>query len=258
INNGSPVKKRIFEWAVEVGKEKYNYYLHSNVDDYLSQSYLPKNLYRKWKIADKLVYQTIKEKLGGRLRGAVSGGGTLDKEIEKNGKFFWFVSITLMGRYGFKKTITYIFCKPMLRGKGGKVGKNLTKFGLKIADDGEILVQGPSITQGYYNDQKETEKSFEGKWFKTGDVGELDEEGYLKIIDRKKRLLILSTGMNVAPAPIESKINESIFIAQTLILGDNQKYVTALINLDYETLIPWAQKQGINTKNKEALSKDPL
>src|SRR5699024_5742556 len=76
INNGSPVKKRIFEWAVEVGKEKYNYYLQSNVDDYLSQSYLPKNLYRKWKIADKLVYQTIKDRLGGRLRGAVSGGGT--------------------------------------------------------------------------------------------------------------------------------------------------------------------------------------
>lgn len=255
INNGSPVKKRIFEWAVEVGKEKYNYYLHSNVDDYLSQSYLPKNLYRKWKIADKLVYQTIKEKLGGRLRGAVSGGGTLNKEIAK---FFWSLDIPLMEGYGLTETSPIISCNPMLRAKVGTVGKILPNLELKIADDGEILVQGPSITQGYYNDQKETEKSFEGKWFKTGDVGELDEEGYLKIIDRKKRLLILSTGMNVAPAPIESKINESIFIAQTLILGDNQKYVTALINLDYETLIPWAQKQGINTENKEALSRDPL
>src|SRR5699024_12739913 len=83
INNGSPVKKRIFEWAVEDGKEKYNYYLQSNVDDYLSQSYLPKHLYRKWKIADKLDYQTIKEKLDGRLRVAVFGGGTLNKEITK-------------------------------------------------------------------------------------------------------------------------------------------------------------------------------
>ena len=255
INNGSPVKKRIFDWAVEVGKEKYNYYLQSNVDDYLSQSYLPKNLYRKWKIADKLVYQTIKDRLGGRLRGAVSGGGTLNKEIAK---FFWSLDIPLMEGYGLTETSPIISCNPMLRAKVGTVGKVLPNLELKIADDGEILVQGPSITQGYYNDQEETEKSFEGKWFKTGDVGELDEEGYLKIIDRKKRLLILSTGMNVAPAPIESKINESIFIAQTLILGDNQKYVTALINLDYETLIPWAQKQGINTKNKEALSKDPL
>lgn len=255
INNGSPVKKRIFEWAVEVGKEKYNYYLQSNVDDYLSQSYLPKNLYRKWKIADKLVYQTIKDRLGGRLRGAVSGGGTLNKEIAK---FFWSLDIPLMEGYGLTETSPIISCNPMLRAKVGTVGKVLPNLELKIADDGEILVQGPSITQGYYNNQKETEKSFEGKWFKTGDVGELDEEGYLKIIDRKKRLLILSTGMNVAPAPIESKINESIFIAQTLILGDNQKYVTALINLDYETLIPWAQKQGINTENKEALSRDPL
>lgn len=255
INNGSPVKKRIFDWAVEVGKEKYNYYLQSNVDDYLSQSYLPKNLYRKWKIADKLVYQTIKDRLGGRLRGAVSGGGTLNKEIAK---FFWSLDIPLMEGYGLTETSPIISCNPMLRAKVGTVGKVLPNLELKIADDGEILVQGPSITQGYYNDQEETEKSFEGKWFKTGDIGELDEEGYLKIIDRKKRLLILSTGMNVAPAPIESKINESIFIAQTLILGDNQKYVTALINLDYETLIPWAQKQGINTENKEALSKDPL
>src|SRR5690625_7794068 len=104
----------------------------------------------------------------------------------------------------------------MLRDKVGTVGKVLSNLELKIADDGEILVQGPSITQGYYNNQKETEKSFEGKWFKTGDVGELDEEGYLKIIDRKKRLLILSTGMNVAPAQIESKINECIFIVLTL------------------------------------------
>lgn len=255
INNGSPVKKRIFEWAVEVGKEKYNYYLQSNMGDYLSQSYLPKNLYRKWKIADKLVYQTIKEKLGGRLRGAVSGGGTLNKEIAK---FFWSLDIPLMEGYGLTETSPIISCNPMLRAKVGTVGKILPNLELKIAKDGEILVQGPSITQGYYNDPKETEKSFEGNWFKTGDVGELDEEGYLKIIDRKKRLLILSTGMNVAPAPIESKINESIFIAQTLILGDNQKYVTALINLDYETLIPWAQKQGLNTENKEALSKDPL
>src|SRR5699024_11191398 len=141
---------------------------------------------------------------------------------------------------------------PMLRAKVGTVGKVLPNLELKIADDGEILVQGLSITQGYYNDQKETEKSFEGNWYKTGDVGELDEEGYLKIIDRKKRLLILSSGMKVAPATIESKIKESIFIAQTLILGDKQKYVTPLSYLDYETLIPWAKKQGINTENKEA------
>src|SRR5690625_6702368 len=100
----------------------------------------------------------------------------------------------------------------MLRAKVGTVGKVLPNLELKIADDGEILVQGPSITQGYYNDQEETEKSFEGKWFKTGDVCEFDEEGYLKIIDRKKRMLILSIGMNVSYSPIDSKINEILII----------------------------------------------
>src|SRR5690625_7359857 len=109
--------------------------------------------------------------------------------------------------YGLTETSPIISCNPMLRAKVGTVGKVLPNLELKIADDGEILVQGPSITQGYYNAHEETEKSFEGKWFKTGDVCELDEEGYLKLIDRKKRLLILSTGMYVEPAPIESKLS---------------------------------------------------
>src|SRR5699024_10811738 len=149
-------------------------------------------------IADKLVYQTIKDRLGGRLRGAISEGGTLNKEIAK---FFWTLDIPLMEGYDLTETSLIISCNPIIIAKFGTVVKFFTNLELKIADDGEILVQVPSITQGYYNNQKETEKSFEGKWFKTGDVGELDEEGYLKIIDRKKRLLILSTGMNVAPAP---------------------------------------------------------
>src|SRR5699024_11725260 len=130
----------------------------------------------------------------------VTGGNTLNKEIVK---FFWLLDIPLMEGYDLTETSSIISCNPMLRAKVCTVCKVLPNLELKIADDGEILVQGPSITQGYYNNQKETEKSFEGNWFKTGDVGELDEEGYLKIIDRKKRLLILSTGMNVAPAPIE-------------------------------------------------------
>src|SRR5699024_5576457 len=144
-----------------------------------------KNLYRKWKIADKLVYQTIKDRLGGRLRGAVSGGGTLNKEIAK---FFWSLDIPLMEGYGLTETSPIISIDPMLREELRTLVKVLPKLELKISDEAYILVQGPSITQGYYNNQKESEKSFEGKWFKTGDVGELDEEGYLKIIDRKKRL----------------------------------------------------------------------
>lgn len=255
INNSSAFKKKIFEWAVSVGEEKYEYYLQTQFDDYLSQNFMPKGLYRKWKIADKLVFQTIKEKLGGRLRGVVSGGGTLNPEIAK---FFWSLDIPLMEGYGLTETSPIISTNPMIRAKVGTVGKVLPNLDVKIAEDGEILVRGPSITQGYYNDPEETAESFEDDWFKTGDIGDFDEDGYLKIIDRKKRLLILSTGMNVAPAPIESSINESVYIGQSLVLGDDRKYVICLVNPEFETLIPWAKRKGIETDDKEALCQDPV
>src|SRR5690625_4574666 len=255
VNNGSAIKKKIFNWAIAVGEEKYEYYLNTQMEDYLSQSFLPKGLYRKWKIANKLVYQTVKEKLGGRLRGLVSGGGTLNPEIAK---FFWALDVPLMEGYGLTETSPIISTNPMIRAKVGTVGKVLPNLQVKIADDGEILVKGPSITQGYYNDPEETADSFEGDWFKTGDVGSFDEDGYLKILDRKKRILVLSTGMNVAPAPIESSINESVYISQSLIIGDNRKYVICLVNPEYDILIPWAQKEGINTDSKEEMCKDPV
>lgn len=254
INQSSPVKRKIFHWALSVGEEKYKHYLQSRLADYLSQAYLPTSLHRKWKLANKLVYQKIKEKLGGRLRGLVSGGGTLNPEIAR---FFWALDIPLMEGYGLTETSPIISTNPMLRAKAGTVGKVLPNLEVKIAEDGEILVRGPSITKGYYNDAEATEKAFIDNWFKTGDIGDFDEEGYLKIIDRKKRLLILSTGMNVAPAPIEAAINESVYINQSLVVGDNKKYVISLINPEYETLIPWAKRKGINTDDKAALCRDP-
>ena len=255
INNSSALKQKIFNWAISVGEEKYEHYLKTNFGDYLSQNYLPKGLHRKWKIADKLVYQTIKQKLGGRLRGVVSGGGTLNPEIAK---FFWALDIPLMEGYGLTETSPIISTNPMVRSKAGTVGRVLPNLEVKIAQDGEILVKGPSITQGYYNDPEETAESFIGEWFKTGDIGDFDEDGYLRILDRKKRLLVLSTGMNVAPAPIETSINESVYIGQSIVVGDNEKYVITLVNPEFETLIPWAEKKGIKTRNKQELCDDPV
>src|SRR5699024_5320313 len=254
VNNGSAIKKKIFNWAIAVGEEKYEYYLNTQMEDYLSQSFLPKGLYRKWKIANKLVYQTVKEKLGGRLRGLVSGGGTLNPEIAK---FFWALDVPLMEGYGLTETSPIISTNPMIRAKVGTVGKILPNLEAKIAEDGEILVRGPSITKGYYNDPEATEKAFIDNWFKTGDIGDFDKDGYLKIIDRKKRLLILSTGMNVAPAPIESAINESVYVSQSLVVGDNKKYVISLVNPEFETLIPWAKRKGIHIDDKASLCRDP-
>lgn len=251
IKNSSALKRKIFNWAVAVGEEKYNYYVNASMEQFMSQDYLPKNFYRKWKRADKLVFQKIKEQLGGRIRGLVSGGGTLNPEIAK---FFWALDIPILEGYGLTETSPIITANPMIRGKVGTVGKVLPNLEVKIADDGEVLVRGPSITKGYYNNPEETKESFEGDWFKTGDVGELDSTGYLKIIDRKKRLLVLSTGMNVAPQPIENAINESAYISQSLVIGDNRKYVLCLINPEYESLIPWAKQNGITASTKEELS----
>ena len=255
IKNGSALKRKIFNWALSLGEEKYTYYLNANVDQFLSQRYLPEKFYRKWKRADKLVFQKIKEQLGGRIRGLVSGGGTLNPEIAR---FFWALDIPILEGYGLTETSPIISANPMIRGKVGTVGKVLPNLEVKIADDGEVLVRGPSITKGYYNNPDETKKSFEDDWFKTGDIGELDEDGYLKIIDRKKRLLVLSTGMNVAPQPIENAINESGYISQSLVIGDNRKYVICLVNPDYENLIPWANKNGITVRTREEISQHHL
>lgn len=255
MNEASPVKRRLFNWALKIGEERYEYYLNAGTEQLLTQDYLPDSLYRKWKLADRLVYKTIREQLGGEIKAMISGGGTLNPEIAK---FFWALNIPILEGYGLTETSPIISTNPMLEARIGTVGRVLPHTEVIIAEDGEVLVKGPSITQGYYKDEVETKASFtEDGWFKTGDLGDFDEHGYLRILDRKKRLLVLSTGMNVAPAPIESAINESSFIGQSLVVGDNEKYIMALINPEYEVLVPWAEKQGIKFDKKEDLSELP-
>lgn len=245
IEQGSAIKKKIFNWAVNIGVERYQIYVNLRTDQLIRGDFIPKSLKRKWKIADKLVFQKIKKQLGGRLRGLVSGGGTLNKDIAK---FFWAIDIPIYEGYGLSETAPVITTNPVIRAKVGTVGKVLPNLEVRIADDGEILVRGPSVMKGYYKNEEATAKTFEGDWFKTGDLGEWDEDGYLKIVDRKKRILVLSTGKNVAPQPIENAICESAFIEYCVVVGDQRKYVVALIKPDYEQLFPWAAKQGIDAK----------
>lgn len=250
INNSSPIKKRIFNWALSIGEQRYEYYLNARVDEFISQTYMPKALQRKWNIANRLVFQKIKDQLGGRARVTVSGGGTLNPDMAR---FFWALDIPIYEGYGLTETSPIVTANPMTKGKAGTVGKVLPNIDVKIASDGEILVKGPSITQGYYNDPEETEEAFEGEWFKTGDIGEFDDEGYLKILDRKKRILVLSTGMNVAPQPIENAINESAYIAQSLVIGDDRNYIVCIINPEFESLVQWAKREGIEEASHKAL-----
>lgn len=253
IEQGSAIKKKVFNWAVNVGIERYELYLKARVDELILGDTMPKSLKRKWKIADRLVFQKVKKQLGGNLRGLVSGGGSLNRDIAN---FFWAIDLPILEGYGLSETAPVVATNPMVRAKIGTVGKVLPNLEVKMADDGEIFVRGPSVMKGYYKNEEATKEAFDGDWFKTGDLGEWDEDGYLKIVDRKKRILVLSTGKNVAPQPIENAICESAFIEYALVVGDKRKFVVALIKPDYEQLIPWMERHGIQGKFYNEIVRD--
>lgn len=254
INKGTFIRKKVFKWALKVGMERYEMYVNSPINELILGDAMPKSFKRKWKIADRLVYQKVKQRLGGRIRGMVSGGGTLNPEIAK---FFWALDLPILEGYGLTETAPVITTNPMVRAKPGTVGKVLPNLEVKIAPDGEVLVRGPSIMKGYYNDEETTKNTFDGDWFLTGDLGTIDEDGYLKIIGRKKRILVLSTGKNVSPQIVESSVNESAFVDQSVLVGDKQKYVIILIHPDFEVLEEWARKKNIRYDSFHELVKDP-
>lgn len=255
IEGGSSVKQKIFNWAISIGNQRYEHYLKTPMQDLILKDSMPKELQRKWKLADRLVFQKVKSQLGGRLRGMVSGGATLNPEVSK---FFWALDLPILEGYGLTETSPVITTNPMIRAKTGTVGKVLPNLEVKIAADGEVLVRGPSVMKGYYKNEQATDEAFEGDWFKTGDIGQLDDENYLRIVDRKKRILVLSTGKNVAPQPIESAINESKYVQQSVIFGDRQKYVICLVNPDYEELLPWVKKQGLKADSNEDICQSAI
>lgn len=246
---GDGLKRKIFDWAVRVGTERYDYYLQ-NTADRLIFGELPRRLRRQWKRADKLVYQKVKTKLGGRLRALVSGGGALNPEIAK---FLWAIDVPVLEGYGLTETSPVISANPVARTKVGTVGKPLPNLEVRTAPDGEILVRGPSIMTGYYKNKKATAEQFVGNWLRTGDLGELDKEGYLKVVDRKKRILVLTTGKNVAPQSVENAMNQSVYIEQSVLIGQGQKYVIALVVPGFEYLNPWAAKKGLSQERAELI-----
>ena len=212
---------------------------------------MPPGLRRQWKLARALVYKKVKEGLGGRIWGMVSGGAPLNPEI---GKFFWAVDVPILEGYGLTETSPVIAANPMVRSKVGTVGKPLPNVEVKIAPDGEILVRGPSVMVGYYKNEAATREAIsEDGWFHTGDLGELDEEGYLKVVDRKKNILVLSTGKNVAPQPVVTAINESRYIEISALVGNNRKYVIVLVVPEFENLLAWAKKKGIEGGRAEVV-----
>jgi long-chain acyl-CoA synthetase len=200
---------------------------------------------------EKAVYAKLRGRFGGRLRFFVSGGAALNVETAR---FFEAIGIPIIEGYGMTETAPVMAVNPNRRIKLGTVGIAVPGGDLKIAPDGEIIYRGPNVMKGYWNNEQATRDMIDGEgWLHTGDIGVLDEEGYLKITDRKKDIIVLVNGKKVAPQPIESTLKQSPFITEIVLIGDKQNVITALVVPDKKRLGEWAKEQGLAFADEDAL-----
>ncbi len=247
VENASSLKKGIFRWAKEVGHE------HSLC---LQKKQAPSaSLKLRYGLAHKLVFSKLHKKLGGRIRFFISGGAPLSREIAE---FFHGAGLLILEGYGLTETTAAINGNSENAMAFGTVGRPLIGVEEKIASDGEILVRGPMVSKGYWKRPEETAEVFtkEG-WFHTGDIGEFDENGLLRITDRKKDIIITAGGKNIAPQNIENMIKTDSLISQVVVHGDRRKFLSALITLEPTELKRRATRLGLPDQSVEALSKSP-
>ncbi|MBO2452539.1 long-chain fatty acid--CoA ligase [Actinomadura barringtoniae] len=195
----------------------------------------------KHKVFDVLVYGKLRAAVGGKVQYAVSGGAALGERL---GHFFRGVGITILEGYGLTETTAPATVNRPTQIKIGTVGRPIPGVTVKIAEDGEVLIQGVNILTGYWNNETASKEALADGWFHTGDIGALDDDGYLKITGRKKEILVTAAGKNVAPAPLEDRLRANPLISQCLVVGDGRKFISALITLDEEALGPWKAQHG--------------
>ncbi|MBF4136636.1 AMP-dependent synthetase/ligase [Streptomyces albidoflavus] len=239
---GGGAKYKIFQWAAEVSRE----WAKTTQDNFrrTGKASAPAALSAKHAVADKLVYAKIREAFGGRLRACISGSAALAPDI---GFFFAGAGVHILEGYGLTETSAASFVNPGEAYRTGTVGKPLPGTEVRIAEDGEILLRGPGVMEGYHQLPEKTAEVLEGDgWFHTGDIGELSADGYLKITDRKKDLIKTSGGKYIAPAEVEGQFKAICpFVSNILVHGADRNFCTALIALDEPTLLGWAKEQNL-------------
>lgn len=234
------IKKALFFWAVDLGLK----YAPYGANGWWYETQL--------KLARKLIFSKWKEGLGGQLDLMVSGSAALQPRLTR---VFAAAEMPIMEGYGLTETSPVISVNDQRDGgfRIGTVGRVINNVEVKIAEDGEILVKGPNVMKGYYKDTEKTAEVFTGDYFHTGDIGEIDKDGFLKITDRKKEMFKTSGGKYVAPAQLENKLKQSHFIEQIMVIGEGEKMPAALIQINYEFVEEWAKRHNITFKSKQDL-----
>lgn len=241
----SPVKKKIFDWALGVG--------YKVSESRLNKTTLPIQVALQYQLAKKLVFSKLAQKMGGRLRFAVSGGAPLSKDI---GSFFHAADLLILEGYGLTETTAGITLNNRFEYRFGTIGKPIGDVQVKLADDGEILIKSKKVMRGYYKNPEATAEVLKDGWFATGDIGEMLDDGFIKITDRKKDLIKTGGGKYVAPQKLENMLKLSKYVTNVVIHGDKRKYIVALLTLNQDEVKKYAETNQMSGSYAE-LCKNP-
>ncbi len=228
------LRKAIFNWAIRVGHKVRELERQGKEPGFL--------LRRQYKVADEQVLSKIRALFGGRLKLAVSGAAPINPEILR---FFDAAGVLVVEGWGMTETSTAATIATSEDFKFGTVGKPFPGCEVRIADDGEILVRGPNVFKGYYKNEEATRETLVDGWLRTGDLGEIDDEGYIKITGRKKDIIITAGGKNITPANIEAEVKQHPLVSQCVVIGDRRPYLVALVTLDPEEAVTYAKEHGL-------------
>jgi long-chain acyl-CoA synthetase len=246
VEQAPAIQRALFVWSMKAGRAR--------VQREQAGQAVPLGLRLRCRVADRLVFAQLRQRLGQHMRLMISGGAPLSGAISE---FFAAAGLPILEGYGLTETSPVLCLNPVERLKIGTVGPALDNIEMRIGAEGEILARGPSVMSGYWHNPQATAAALDDGWFRTGDVGELDADGYLRITDRLKDLIVTAGGKKVAPQPIEARLKTFQHMAEALLVGDRAKFVSALVVPNFQHLERWAHAHGVTWKTRAELVRAP-